>query len=72
MKRALLIFSLPTLVFCGLILLSLNKTSELDLLSKNLESHQNELFQIRTDLKSELLFSSDLRIAKLNGSIGQN
>ena len=64
MKRALLIFSLPTLVFCGLILLSLNKTSELELVSKNLESYQNELFQIRTDLKSELLFSSDLRIAE--------
>ncbi|MDC3282553.1 hypothetical protein OAU80_00605 [Opitutales bacterium] len=65
MKRVLLIFSLPTLVFCGLIVLSLNKTSELDLLSKNLDRYQKELFQIRTDLKLEMLFSSDLRIAEI-------
>ena len=64
MKRVLLIFSLPTLVFCGLVVLSLNKTSELDLLSKNLDRCQKELFQIRTDLKLEMLFSSDLRIAE--------
>ena len=64
MNRVLLIFSLPTLVFCGLIVLSLNKASEFDLLSKNLDRYQKELFQIRTDLKLEMLFTSDLKIAE--------
>ena len=64
MKQVLYIFSLPALLLCGLIVLSLNKTSELDLLSKNLDGYQKELFQIKTDLKLEMLFSSDLRIAE--------
>ena len=64
MKQLLYIFSLPVLLLCGLIVLSLNKKSELDLLSKNLDSHQKELYQIRTDLKLEMLFSTDLRIAE--------
>ena len=64
MKQLLYIFSLPALLLCGLIVLSLNKKSELDLLSKNLDSHQKELYQIRTDLKLEMLFSTDLRIAE--------
>ena len=31
---------------------------------KNLDGYQKELFQIKTDLNSEMLFSSDLKIAE--------
>lgn len=64
MKRFFLIFSLPILIFCTLICLCLIKSNELDLFSKNLNGYQKELFQLRTDLNSEMLFSSDLNIAQ--------
>ena len=64
MKRVILIFSLPILVFCALICLCLIKSNELDLFLKNLDGYQKELFQIKTDLNSEMLFSSDLKIAE--------
>ena len=64
MKRVIIIFSLPILVFCTLICLCLIKSNELDLFLKNLDGYQKELFQIKTDLNSEMLFSSDLKIAE--------
>lgn len=64
MKRVLLIFSLPALLFCLLIGLSLSKTNELDLLTKNLVRHQKDLYQIEADHNLEMLFSSDLKISE--------
>ena len=52
------------MIFCTLICLCLIKSNELDLFSKNLDGYQKELVQIRTDLNSEMLFSSDLKIAE--------
>ena len=52
------------MVFCALICLCLIKSNELDLFLKDLDGYQKELFQIKTDLNSEMLFSSDLKIAE--------
>ena len=64
MKRFFLIFSIPILIFCTLICLCLIKSNELDLFSKSLNGDQKELFQLRADLNSEMLLSSDLKIAQ--------